>query len=123
MKSGSGRATNETANSVEACAVHAPAGAGGWRALRPNRSPQGGCRRAVEPQRSGKRGCSGSGGRSLRQNSNSAFRPGFVARRAIVVQDDSSFGHARTFSSFVAGWLRMGVFDDPSAAETWLREA
>lgn len=46
-----------------------------------------------------------------------------VARRAVVVSDDSSFGVARVFSSFVAGWLRMGVFDDQTAAESWLRQA
>ena len=46
-----------------------------------------------------------------------------VARRAVIVKDDSSFGVARTFASFVAGWLRFGVFDDQADAETWLRQA
>ena len=46
-----------------------------------------------------------------------------VARRAVVVSNDSSFGAARVFSSYVAGWLRLGVFDDHGDAETWLRQA
>ncbi|HEX5216384.1 MAG TPA: STAS/SEC14 domain-containing protein [Vicinamibacterales bacterium] len=46
-----------------------------------------------------------------------------VARRAVIVKDDSTFGIARTFSSLVAGWLRLGVFDDQTDAETWLRQA
>jgi hypothetical protein len=43
------------------------------------------------------------------------------ARRAIVVSSDQDFGTARTFAALVAGWLRLGVFEDMDEAETWLR--
>jgi len=44
-----------------------------------------------------------------------------TARRAVVVDSDANFGVARVFSSLVAGRIRLGVFDDPAAAEEWLR--
>jgi hypothetical protein len=44
-----------------------------------------------------------------------------VARRAFVVGDDHGFRLARTFASLVAGWVRVGVFEDARVAETWLR--
>jgi len=43
-----------------------------------------------------------------------------LARRAFVVSDDDGFMLARTFASLVAGWVRVGVFEDPGAAEAWL---
>jgi hypothetical protein len=45
---------------------------------------------------------------------------GPVAPRAVIVGTDDSFGRARIFASFVAGWLRMGVFQDEIAAREWL---
>jgi hypothetical protein len=47
--------------------------------------------------------------------------PHAPARRAIVVASDQNFGTARTFASLVAGWLRLGVFEDLDEAEAWLR--
>ena len=43
-----------------------------------------------------------------------------VAPRAVIVGNDESFGRARIFASFVAGWLRMAVFQDEIAAREWL---
>lgn len=45
---------------------------------------------------------------------------GPVAPRAVIVSSDDSFGRARIFASFVAGWLRMAVFQDDVAAREWL---
>ena len=45
---------------------------------------------------------------------------GPVAPRAVIVGGDDSFGRARIFASFVAGWLRMAVFQDEIAAREWL---
>ena len=42
------------------------------------------------------------------------------APRAVVVGDTVHFGMARLFSTLVAGWIRIGVFDDVAAAEDWL---
>jgi hypothetical protein len=39
---------------------------------------------------------------------------------AIVVSRARGFTLARAFASFVAGWMRVGVFDDLAAAEDWL---
>jgi hypothetical protein len=43
-----------------------------------------------------------------------------LARRAFVVSDDEGFVMARTFAALVAGWVRVGVFEDPRAARAWL---
>jgi hypothetical protein len=43
-------------------------------------------------------------------------------RRAVVVSSDTHFAQARRFAAFVAGWLRIGVFDCPDAARDWLLE-
>jgi hypothetical protein len=45
-----------------------------------------------------------------------------LARRAVVVSTDASFIVARRFAAFVAGWLRIGVFDDVDAALEWVRQ-
>jgi hypothetical protein len=42
------------------------------------------------------------------------------APRAVVVDGLVHFGMARLFASLVAGWIRVGVFDDLEAAEAWL---
>ena len=44
-----------------------------------------------------------------------------MGRRAFVVGDQDGFRLARTFASLVAGWVRVGVFEDPRLAEAWLR--
>jgi hypothetical protein len=44
------------------------------------------------------------------------------ARRAVVVNGDGGgWSLARTFSALVAGWLRLGVFEDVESAQHWLR--
>jgi hypothetical protein len=43
-----------------------------------------------------------------------------LPRRALVVADEDGFLMARTFAALVAGWVRIGVFDDPHSAESWL---
>jgi hypothetical protein len=43
------------------------------------------------------------------------------ARRAIVISTDAQAAFARRFAAFVAGWLRIGVFDDMDAAYEWAR--
>jgi hypothetical protein len=43
-----------------------------------------------------------------------------LPRRAFVVADEDGFLLARTFAALVAGWVRIGVFDDPHSAESWL---
>jgi hypothetical protein len=43
-----------------------------------------------------------------------------LPRRALVVADEDGFLLARTFAALVAGWVRVGVFEDPHSAETWL---
>jgi hypothetical protein len=45
------------------------------------------------------------------------------ARRALVVGPEAGWSVGRTFASFVAGWLRFGVFEEIEAAEQWLRGA
>ena len=40
--------------------------------------------------------------------------------RAIVVGHDDHFGIARMAASLMAGWMAMGVFEDPADAEAWL---
>jgi hypothetical protein len=42
------------------------------------------------------------------------------APRAVVVDGLVHFGMARLFASLVAGWLRVGVFDDEEEALRWL---
>jgi len=42
------------------------------------------------------------------------------APRAVVVDGLVHFGMARLFASLVAGWVRVGVFDDAEHAEAWL---
>ncbi len=44
-----------------------------------------------------------------------------AARRAVVVDSADNFSMARVFAAFVAGWVRVGVFDDANTAEEWLR--
>lgn len=44
-----------------------------------------------------------------------------LERRAFVVSDDDGFMLARAFAALVAGWVRVGVFEDPQLAESWLR--
>ena len=46
--------------------------------------------------------------------------PAGPAPRAVVVGDVVHFGMARLFAGLVAGWIRIGVFDDLAAAEDWL---
>ena len=43
-----------------------------------------------------------------------------LARRAFVVSDDDGFMMARAFAALVAGWVRVGVFEDSGAAQAWL---
>lgn len=43
-----------------------------------------------------------------------------LARRALVVSDDSGFMLARTLAALVAGWMRVGVFEDARLAAAWL---
>ena len=45
-----------------------------------------------------------------------------LGRRAVVVSSESAFIVARRFAAFVAGWLRIGVFDDMDAANEWVRQ-
>lgn len=42
------------------------------------------------------------------------------APRAVVVDGLVHFGLARLFASLVAGWMQVGVFECPKAAEAWL---
>jgi uncharacterized protein YbdZ (MbtH family) len=43
-------------------------------------------------------------------------------RYAVVVSSDAQFSLARKFACYVAGWLRVGVFDDEDAALDWVLE-
>lgn len=43
--------------------------------------------------------------------------------RAVIVADARSFRQARTVASLVAGWMRVGVFDDAMEADAWLEQA
>ena len=43
-----------------------------------------------------------------------------VAPCAVVVNSPRSFMLGRVFASLVAGWIRMGIFEDLAAAEDWL---
>jgi len=45
-----------------------------------------------------------------------------LGRRAVVVSGDMNFVFARRFAAFVAGWLRIGVFDDMESAMAWVRQ-
>lgn len=54
------------------------------------------------------------------QNVRSTFGGETLAPRAVVVNGLVYFGMARLFASLVAGWLRIGVFDDLEDAENWL---
>ena len=51
------------------------------------------------------------------------FNENTMARRALVVASDETLGAARAFAFCVAGWWRVGVFEDPATAETWVRES
>ena len=42
------------------------------------------------------------------------------APRALVVSSEGWFSLARTVSTLVCGWVRVGVFDDPEVAREWL---
>jgi hypothetical protein len=54
------------------------------------------------------------------QQLKSALGESSPAPRAVVVDDLVHFGMARLFAALVAGWIRVGVFDDVAAAEDWL---
>lgn len=54
------------------------------------------------------------------QDIRATFDAASLAPRAVVVDGLVYFGMARLFASLVAGWIRIGVFDDMEAAETWL---
>lgn len=43
-----------------------------------------------------------------------------VAPRAVVVDTDRGFMIGRVFSALVAGWIRVGIFEELAAAEDWL---
>jgi hypothetical protein len=43
-----------------------------------------------------------------------------VAPRAVVVNTARGFMIGRVFASLVAGWIRIGIFEDMEAAEDWL---
>ena len=54
------------------------------------------------------------------QDIRAAFVGATPAPRAVVVDGLVYFGMARLFASLVAGWIRIGVFDDLETAEDWL---
>ena len=54
------------------------------------------------------------------QDIRATFGGASLAPRAVVVDGLVYFGMARLFASLVAGWIRIGVFDDMEAAENWL---
>ena len=54
------------------------------------------------------------------QDLRALFGSASPAPRAVVVDGLVYFGMARLFASLVAGWIRIGVFDDVEAAEAWL---
>jgi hypothetical protein len=43
-----------------------------------------------------------------------------VAPRAVVVDTARGFTIGRVFASLVAGWIRVGIFEDLGEAEEWL---
>ena len=43
-----------------------------------------------------------------------------IAPRAVVVDTERSFMLGRIFASLVAGWIRIGIFEDMDTAEDWL---
>lgn len=43
-----------------------------------------------------------------------------VAPRAVVVDTPRGFMIGRVFASLVAGWIRIGIFEDVETAEDWL---
>lgn len=43
-----------------------------------------------------------------------------VAPRAVVVDTQRGFMMGRIFASLVAGWIRVGIFEDMETAEDWL---
>jgi hypothetical protein len=45
-----------------------------------------------------------------------------AADRAVVVEGDRALRSARAVASLVAGWVRLGVFEDEDDAERWLEE-
>lgn len=45
-----------------------------------------------------------------------------VAPSAVVVSKDSHFAQARAFASYVAGWMRLAIFQDIESAEAWLAD-
>ena len=54
------------------------------------------------------------------QDIRAMFGEASLAPRAIVVEGLVYFGLARLFASLVAGWVRIGVFEDVETAENWL---
>ena len=54
------------------------------------------------------------------QDIRATFGESNLAPRAIVVDGLVHFGMARLFAALVAGWTRIGVFDDLETAENWL---
>jgi hypothetical protein len=54
------------------------------------------------------------------QDLRTLFGAASPAPRAVVVDGLVYFGMARLFASLVAGWIRIGVFDDVADAEAWL---
>lgn len=46
-----------------------------------------------------------------------------VAPCAVVVSSDSHFAQARAVASYVAGWMRLAIFEDLAAAEQWIGDA
>ena len=60
---------------------------------------------------------------SLADYARQMYQENQMARRALVVGSDETLGAARAFASCVAGWWRVGVFDDHAMAETWVRES
>jgi len=43
-----------------------------------------------------------------------------IAPRAVVVDTPRGFMMGRVFASLVAGWIRIGIFEDMETAEDWL---
>lgn len=43
-----------------------------------------------------------------------------IAPRAVVVDTERGFMMGRVFASLVAGWIRIGIFEDMDTAEDWL---
>jgi hypothetical protein len=45
-----------------------------------------------------------------------------TADRAVIVEGDRAFRSARVVAALVAGWVRLGVFEEADDAERWLVE-